>query len=52
MVNIIILIAFILYFGYNIVQVSKAMSIGASNKELFKLFLFAAPIKLWNLLKK
>jgi hypothetical protein len=42
----------ILYFGYNSVQVAKAMSEGADNKELFKLFFFAAPIDLWSLLKK
>ena len=52
MVNAIIFIAFILYFGYNIIQVSKAMTAGASNKEMFKLFLFAAPIDLIALLKK
>jgi hypothetical protein len=52
MVNIIILIAFILYFGYNIIQVSEALTAGAPSKEMFKLFLFAAVIDLFALLKK
>jgi hypothetical protein len=36
------------YFGYNMVQVAREMGVGADNKELFKLFFFAAPIDLWH----
>ena len=52
MVNGIIFIAFVLYFGYNIIQVAQAMSAGADNKLMFKLFFFAAPLDFIALLKK
>jgi len=45
------LILFVLYFGYNVLQVNRQMS-GKRFDRPFVLFLFAAPIDLIALLKK
>ena len=51
MINTIIFIAFILYFGYNIVQAGKAQ-VGTRLESPFLLLFAAAPIDLIALLKK
>jgi len=50
MVNGIILIAFILYFGYNILQVKAAMD-GTRPENMFFLFFLAAPVDLYYYVK-